>query len=121
MDSTKEIIKLKNSGLGYKKIAKQTGISVNTVKSVIRRYLGKKGFCRNCGKPLTGRVSRMFCSVQCRYEWNKKYCALLTGPASYELKCKYCGKTFYSYGHSKRKYCSHECYINDRFGEAKDD
>ena len=121
MESTKEIIRLKNRGLGYKKIARQTGISVNTVKAVIRKYLGQKGLCRNCGKPLTGNSKQQFCSRHCRYEWHKQNGEILTSHASYELKCKYCGRHFHSYGNSKRKYCSHECYINDRYGAVKND
>jgi transcription initiation factor IIE alpha subunit len=115
----KEIIKLKNSGLGYKSIAKQTGISVNTVRSIIRKYMGKEGFCRNCGEPLTGNGKQQFCSRHCRYEWHKQNGEILTGSVNYEQKCKYCGNTFHSYGNSKRKYCSHECYIKDRYGEIK--
>ena len=30
--------------------------------------------------------------------------------------CPICGKTFMSHKNAKRKYCSHECYIKDRFG-----
>ena len=30
--------------------------------------------------------------------------------------CPACGKTFSAYGKRNRKYCSHECYIIDRFG-----
>ena len=121
MESTKEIIRLKNSGMGYKSIASQTGISVNTVRGIIRKYLGKAGFCRNCGKQLTGSAKQQYCSRHCRYEWQKNNVDLITGPANYEQKCKYCGKLFHSYGNSKRKYCSHECYINDRYGAVKAD
>lgn len=121
MESNKEIIRLKNSGLGYKRIAKQTGISINTIRKIIQRYFGKEGFCRNCGKPLTGKSNQLFCSEHCRYEWTKKNCDLITSTSSCERKCKYCGKVFHSYGVGKRKYCSHDCYINDRFGEAHND
>ena len=31
-------------------------------------------------------------------------------------KCEKCGKKFISYGNKDRKYCCHECYIEDRFG-----
>lgn len=40
--------------------------------------------------------------------------------ANYECICEYCGKTFLSYGNKNRKYCSHSCYINDRFGGGED-
>ena len=29
--------------------------------------------------------------------------------------CPHCGKEFHIYGDRRRKYCSHECYIADRF------
>jgi hypothetical protein len=33
----------------------------------------------------------------------------------YHFTCIACGKRFSAYGKADRKYCSHECYINDRF------
>lgn len=36
--------------------------------------------------------------------------------ANYSCTCAFCGKQFTSYGNKHRKYCSHACYINDRFG-----
>ena len=118
MEMKEQVIRLKEEGLGNTEIAKQIGISVNTVQSIVRRSFGKKGFCRNCGKQLTGNSKQEFCSRHCRYEWQKNNAELIPGPANYEQKCKYCGKSFQSYGNKKRKYCSHECYINDRFGVA---
>ena len=38
----------------------------------------------------------------------------------YKLKCAYCGKDFISYGNKKRKYCSHYCYIHDRFWKKEE-
>lgn len=32
----------------------------------------------------------------------------------------YCGKAFVAYGNKDRKYCSHDCYIRDRFYQAED-
>ena len=31
------------------------------------------------------------------------------------VRCPHCGKEFHIYGDRRRKYCSHECYIADRF------
>lgn len=31
------------------------------------------------------------------------------------IRCPHCGKEFHIYGDKRRKYCSHECYIADRF------
>ena len=38
---------------------------------------------------------------------------------AYEYTCAHCGKPFTAYGNKGRKYCSHECYIADRFGEER--
>lgn len=38
----------------------------------------------------------------------------------YILKCQYCGKDYESKGFKNRKYCSHECYIRDRFRREED-
>jgi hypothetical protein len=32
-------------------------------------------------------------------------------------KCACCGITFNTIGNSKRKYCSHACYITERYGK----
>lgn len=39
--------------------------------------------------------------------------------ANYEFICPHCKKLFSAYGNKKRKYCSHACYIEDRFGGAE--
>lgn len=36
------------------------------------------------------------------------------------IACAHCGKPFTAYGNKERKYCSHNCYISDRFGEERD-
>ena len=41
---------------------------------------------------------------------------LVNRKANYECTCEKCGKKFISYGNKDRKYCCHECYIEDRFG-----
>lgn len=39
--------------------------------------------------------------------------------AIYTYVCAVCGKQFEAYGNNHRKYCSHKCYINDRFYSRK--
>lgn len=39
----------------------------------------------------------------------------------YNFSCKYCGKSFSVYGNAHRKYCCHDCYIKDRFGDDSDE
>lgn len=125
----KAIGKLRNKGVGYKAIAQKLGLSVNTVKSHCRRngLTGKRSgtdtievlFCKKCGKKLTqteGAKQKSFCSDECRLSWWKEHPEKVKRKAYYELTCAYCQKAFHSYGNKNRKYCSHECYIADRFG-----
>ena len=125
----KAIEKLRNKGVGYKAIAQKLGLSVNTVKSHCRRngLTGNRSvtdaievlFCKKCGKKLTqsvGAKQKSFCSDECRLSWWKEHPEKVKRKAYYELTCAYCRKAFHSYGNKNRKYCSHECYIADRFG-----
>ena len=135
-DSQKrEIANLRANGNGYGKIALALGISQNTVKSYCRRNnIGagpvsateaveplKKGasFCECCGKEIHqvfGHKIKRFCSDACRNKWWNSHLDLVKRKAVYKYKCPGCGREFEVYGNSRRKYCSHECYIADRFG-----
>jgi endogenous inhibitor of DNA gyrase (YacG/DUF329 family) len=126
------IIQLRISGVSYSKIADALGISINTVKSFCRRNnLGNNEvltkddsnvnqiFCKECGKELnqvSGKKPLKFCSNQCRVKWWNSHPEMVNKKAIYSYRCPYCGKTFTAYGNSKRKYCSHSCYIAHRFG-----
>ena len=80
--------------------------------------------CRECGKPLIqvdGMKKRVFCSKECRVKWWKEHPERLNQKAVYQYTCPHCGKPFSAYGNSKRKYCSHACYISDRFGGGADE
>lgn len=131
----KKIGNLREAGLGYKKIAEQMGISENTVKTYCRRHgFGgnratklidrNKGTCLCCGtlveqKP--GRKEKKFCSDKCRNKWWNSHLNLVNRKAVYEYECPHCKKIFTAYGNAHRKYCSHECYIADRFGGGIDE
>ena len=124
----KEKIKIsREKGSGYTEIAKHMNISVNTIKSFCRRN-GLGGMkskdenisvCGYCGKPIkqiVGRKKKRFCSDKCRNIWWKTHSNLIKKKANYECTCVSCGKIFISYGNKNRNYCSHSCYIYDRFG-----
>jgi endogenous inhibitor of DNA gyrase (YacG/DUF329 family) len=124
-----QVSHMRNEGYGYSRIAQALGISENTVKSYCKRnQLGgrtdnpslKTGdFCRNCGKPLEqirGRKTRKFCSDKCRVTWWNTHPEQVKRKAVYDLKCAHCGAAFESYGNGSRKFCSHSCYISNRFG-----
>jgi len=126
-----EIMSLRREGFGYTAVAKRMGISKDTVKSFCRRnglagrmaVQGQEcqtqgGRCRECGKPLQqteGMKRRVFCSDACRVKWWHEHPDKIRRRAVYSFICAGCGKAFTAYGNSKRKYCSHECYIRSRF------
>ena len=121
------IRRLRFEGLTYSAIAKATGIPMNTVKAHCRRngiyvqgqQVEEKPHCKQCGKLLFPKKKckpKKFCGDKCRYEWWSKNRNQLNRKASYLLTCAYCGKEFVSYGNRARKYCTHNCYIIDRFG-----
>lgn len=128
-------IKIKNlraEGFGYKRIAELVGISENTIKTFCRRNgLGGKAttekqsnkhVCLCCGvevKQNPGRKEKKFCSDKCRNKWWNTHLDRVKRKAMYEYECPKCKKKFTAYGNSHRKYCSHECYIADRFGGEK--
>ena len=116
-----KIIGLRASGMGCKKIAQETGLSENTVKSFCRRMVAEKpglvemvnAVCECCGKQveqIPGRKKRRFCSDICRVKWWNSHASLMKA----NVACAHCGKPFH--GRKGRKYCSHACYMAERFG-----
>lgn len=101
-------------------IAIALGLSVNTVRSYIRRHPPEDAVrvgCCQCGKPIMqhkGRKAKYFCSDRCRNAWWNVRPEKVQRKAYYRLTCQYCGKEFVSYGNKNRKYCSRLCYANAR-------
>ena len=124
---------LRRAGVGYKKISQLTGISENTIKTYCKRNgLGGAAVpapaadggtaCKCCGAPIMqtpGRKAKKFCSDRCRNRWWNAHLDLVNRKAIYEFVCPACGKPFTAYGNAHRKYCSHNCYIEDRFGGGR--
>ncbi|MCI9560414.1 MAG: hypothetical protein HFG52_14545 [Lachnospiraceae bacterium] len=52
---------------------------------------------------------------ECRVKWWHEHPEKIKQRAVYSFTCAGCGKPFTAYGNSRRKYCSHECYIRNRF------
>ena len=135
VEQKRKIEELRRQGMGYCTVAKQVGLPSNTVKTYCRRtgltpadeiraaaqvpkHIADK-FCLYCGKPVVqipGRKEKKFCSDICRNRWWNSHMDLVARKAMYEYTCPTCGNTFSAYGNRKRKYCSHDCYIADRFG-----
>lgn len=140
-DKQRELIyALREKGMGYTSIGKEIGLSRDVVRNFCKsrglagyagnnpNYKGKRMYlkykdgkcCRLCGReisqPKTGRPRR-FCGESCRRQWWKIHPELgkKQETAMYIFSCKHCGKEFAAYGNQKRKYCSHQCYIRERF------
>lgn len=118
----------RKQGIGYKKIAQLMGLSVNTVKTYCKRNaLGgmitvspcsTEKACKYCGATLVqtpGRKRRIFCSDVCRSKWWNAHPELVNHRSERQVICAYCGQSFSVTKNSTRKYCSHNCYIADRF------
>ena len=132
-----QIRNLRGEGLSYAEIARQVNVSRDAVISFCRRNglqeikkprtavkTAVGDVCRECEKPLVqvvGMKRRVFCSKECRVKWWKEHPERLNQKAVYQYTCPHCGKPFSAYGNSKRKYCSHACYISDRFGGGADE
>ena len=128
-DKEKQQIKaLRESGVSYKDISRVVGLPINSIKTYCRRNKltsidvkkeEKPSVCLQCGKPINqtpGRKEKKFCSDKCRMLWWNSHADQVNRKANYSCTCEFCGKQFISYGNKHRKYCSHSCYINDRFG-----
>lgn len=119
----------RREGYGYTAIAKKMNLSRDTVRSFCRRNglsgdmeklieQNQEGRCRECGAGLeqrNGVKRRKFCCKECREKWWHKHPDKIKQRAVYSFVCACCGEKFTAYGNSKRKYCSHECYIKARF------
>ncbi|MBR3622863.1 MAG: helix-turn-helix domain-containing protein [Selenomonadaceae bacterium] len=121
-DEKNKIQQLRQQGYGYVKIAQELNISPNTVKSFCYRTslesTSTANVCKQCGKPIernTKKSEKKFCSDACRMKWWSYHQDELKHHKT--LICRHCGKSFY--GKPGRKYCNHECYIAERFGENR--
>lgn len=129
------IAELRKEGLGYKRIAKALGLNDGTVKTYCHRHGmatvqakpakpsrdASRDKCRFCGAPLLqipGRKPKKFCSDECRNKFWNRNIARVNRKSMIRYTCPVCGKAFNAYGKHNRKYCSHGCYIADRFGGA---
>lgn len=134
-NNEKEKIKiLREKGYSYFKIAVALDISENTIKAFCRRNNlgGVRAIrvnpkiegnikCKQCEKELEQRekgARKKFCSDKCRRQWWKEHDYCIDRKAYYTLTCYECGNKFKSYGNKNRKYCSHNCYIKNRFSKG---
>lgn len=120
-----KINELRLNGYGYKKIAKELGFSVNTVKSYLTRTKADEpveetvDICPNCGDKLIyipGHKKKRFCSDKCRMSWWNSHLDKVNRLANRIVVCAQCRQEFTAYGKRERKYCSRKCYFKARFG-----
>lgn len=119
---------LRCQGKSYMQISRTLGIPKDTVSTFCRRN-GLSGtadkstvLCKQCGRPikLTPKCRpKKFCSDACRVMWWNSHPDRVNRKAVYHFVCAYCGEAFSAYGNAGRKYCSHACYISDRFGKER--
>lgn len=124
-EQRKQVIEMRNGGCSYGHIAKKMSLALSTVKSFCRRKSvncladSKEVLrCKQCNKVLVltpKKKKPKFCSKKCRMRWWNEHPECVNRKAIYEFVCDNCGGEFVAYGNAKRKYCSHECYIQKRF------
>lgn len=126
----KDILELRANRVGYKRIANELGLTLSCVKSFCTRNgLGATASageqkCPSCGTKLIqlpGRKKKKFCSDVCRMKWWNCHLDQVKRKATHKHECPVCHKSFFTYGSQVKKYCSHNCYIKDRFGGALDE
>ena len=123
---------LRSQGMGYRQIGNQLNLSRDAVRNYCRSnklngyqkavqiMMTDDNVCSNCGEllvqPKTGRKRRFCCEACRRIWWGQNRDKVRKSPeAIYGFTCKRCGKEFTAYGNPHRKYCSHKCFISDRY------
>lgn len=130
-EQKEQIRNLRSSGYGYATVAEALGLTKNQVSAYCRRNhlsgnlseshpdespnVNRCHCCRKPLKQLPGRKKVKFCSDSCRLKWWNVHSDQINRKAIYSFTCAHCGKTFTANGNRHRKYCSHACYIADRF------
>ena len=115
---------LQTKGYGYKKIAAELDLSVNSVKSYCRRHPvvedPGKPRCLQCGIPVEQkdhRKQKKFCSDRCRNDWWKEHPDQIKRTKLISYICPQCGDGFESRNRG-RIYCSRSCYAQARSKEV---
>ena len=107
---------MRRQGKKASEIALELHISVNTVRSYMRRHPMDEyeHRCKCCNRPVfqpSGRKPKIFCSDKCRMKWWNSHRDVVNKKAYHTFTCGYCGKEFTAYADNTRKYCSRECYF----------
>lgn len=128
-----QVQSLREAGYSYSRIANVLGVPKNSVKSYCNRFgihLGAGDSisdadgllrCRQCGGVILcekHHAEKRFCSSECRMRWWNAHRNRAISKASQTTVCANCRRVFCSYIGEHRKYCSHRCYISDRFDKG---
>ena len=116
---------LRAEGLGYKRMAAELDLSLNTVQSYCRRHPDEmrvpgcsyENKCLFCGARLhhtPGAKKRKFCSDRCRITWWNAHPAAGEKRKVREVACGFCGVHFFAVGEQTRMYCSRICSARAR-------
>lgn len=132
-EEKKTAMKMIERGYGYRIIASQLGLSVNTVKSFCHRqkvkgtdipmtYVPYRD-CLWCGEllaQLPHKKKKKFCSDKCRLAYWNDQPEELRKRTHHECVCEFCGKTFLK--PKPQRFCSTACYAEyrKRGGNAND-
>lgn len=117
---------LQEKGHGYKRIAAELDLPVNSVKSYCRRHpvveVEDPGMprCLQCGTPVAQedhRKQKKFCSDRCRSDWWKEHPDQIKRTKLISYVCPQCGDGFESRNRG-RIYCSRRCYAQARSKEV---
>lgn len=128
----KQINAMRNRGATYSEIAVATCLSESAIKSYCWRHkiqvVEKKSdehnssiLCPNCKVVIIQKPKqkpRRFCSEKCRTTWWNKNRKIANKSKMLNIACDFCGIEFEKLNSSSQRYCSHNCYIKDRFGEV---
>lgn len=106
-------------GKGYRKIAAELNLSVNSVKSWCRRHPceeTKADHCLMCGKEIFSiphKRHRKFCSDTCRSKWWSAHPEKRAIKTWYTHICRQCGCEFTN-NRKNAEYCNRECFAEAR-------
>ncbi len=113
----RQILELKQKGMGFRKIGAATGLNPEMVKSYLRRkkLTEEVILCKYCGKRVVQaphRKIKKFCDSQCRASWWRDHPEEISRK-QYTHICKWCEKSFITTKQTSQ-YCSKKCYANAR-------
>lgn len=120
------IAHMRSRGVAYARISRHLELNANSVKTFclrnnittnpdVEEIVDPLGvWCLQCCERIRLRMGSKFCSEECRRSWWKRH--RHTGKPSRIETCMQCGLAFEVYGKVARKFCSHPCFIQHRFG-----